>query len=74
MDWPNVIDTLRKRGWTQVLLAARLGVAQSAVSDLGRGVTKEPKYSVGLALADMLESGEAPQASPAPEPAAAVGA
>lgn len=70
MDWPNIIETLRKRGWTQALLADRLGIAQSAVSDLSRGSTKDPKHSTGRVIEELLASGETPpSAAPADEAA-----
>lgn len=66
MNWPHIVDELRSRGWTQVLLAARLGIAQSAVSELRTGGTKDPKHSTGHAIAVLYESGELP-AIAAPE-------
>lgn len=63
MDWPALLETLKTRGWTQVLLAKRIGIAQSAVSALSRGETKDPAHSTGEALKALLESGERPVAS-----------
>jgi predicted transcriptional regulator len=63
MNWPHIIDELRSRGWTQVLLAARLGVVQSAISELRTGGTKDPKHSTGRALLELLASGELPPAA-----------
>lgn len=60
MNWPELLEALRKRGWTQALLAERLGIAQSAVSDLRRGETKDPKHSTGEAIRALLQSGELP--------------
>lgn len=60
MNWPELLEALRKRGWTQALLADRLGIAQSAVSDLRRGATKDPKHSTGESIRALLESGEMP--------------
>ena len=68
MDWPNIIESLRERGWTQSLLAERLGIAQSAVSDLRRGSTKDPKHSTGQAIADLHASGELPPSSELADP------
>jgi transcriptional regulator with XRE-family HTH domain len=68
MNWPAILETLRQRGWTQALLAERLGIAQSAVSDLRRGVTVDPKHSTGEAIRALYDSGDLP---PIPEPATA---
>lgn len=65
MNWPELIDSLRERGWTQALLSERLGIAQSAISDLRRGATADPKHSTGEALRALEESGELPPTQPA---------
>ncbi len=70
MNWPEILDTLRQRGWTQTLLSDRLGIAQSALSELSRGVTKDPKHSTGEALRTLLDSGDTPTAAPSADPAA----
>ena len=65
MNWPELLETLRQRGWTQVLLARRLGVAQSHISDLKCGVATDTKHSTGEALKALLLSGErAPVSTP----------
>lgn len=72
MNWPTLLETLRKRGWTQALLSERLGIAQSAVSDLRRGETADPKHSTGEAIRKLHESGECPVSGDevAPDPQA----
>lgn len=72
MNWPAILETLRERGWTQALLSERLGIAQSALSDLKRGDTKDPKHSTGEALRQLLDSGAKP--TPAQPEAAQQGA
>lgn len=71
MNWPDILEALRKRGWTQALLADRLGIVQSAVSDLRSGKTKDPKHSTGEAIRALLESEEAPAAAQQPPAEAA---
>jgi transcriptional regulator with XRE-family HTH domain len=75
MNWPELLESLRKRGWTQALLSERLGIAQSAISDLRTGSTKDPKHSTGEAIRSLYLSGKAPELvtaeHPAPEPKAA---
>lgn len=57
MDWKDILRQLRERGWTQQLLADRVGASQSAISDLSSGKTKDPAHSIGRALVELLESG-----------------
>lgn len=75
MNWPELLKDLRARGWTQVRLAERLGLAQSTLSELSQGKT-EPRYSNGAALVALHSSGERPPESAsepeAPEPAKAL--
>jgi predicted transcriptional regulator len=68
MNWPAIVETLRKRGWTQVLLAQKLGVVQSAISDLSTGGTKDPTHSTGSALVALHDSGELPPSAELVEP------
>ena len=60
MNWPQVIRDLRENGWTQLLLASRLGMPQSTLSELLNQKTVEPRYSVGLQMLELLASGEKP--------------
>lgn len=61
MEWTELILRLRSRGWTQVLLAERVGTQQSVISDLSRGATRDPRYSLASALVELDTSGETPQ-------------
>lgn len=61
--WMHTMSQLRERGWTQgglqSWLASRdIEISQASLSDLARGVTKEPKYRVGVALLELHKSGE----------------
>lgn len=74
MNWPAILETLRQRGWTQALLAERLGIAQSAVSDLRRGATVDPKHSTGEAIRALHDSGDLPPVAQSEPATAAQGA
>jgi predicted XRE-type DNA-binding protein len=50
MDWQQLLKELAAWGYTQERVATHCGVAQSTVSDLGRGATKSPAYAFGKAL------------------------
>jgi transcriptional regulator with XRE-family HTH domain len=50
MDWKALIADLVATGLTQIELAAQCGVAQSTISDLHRGASKQPNYELGSAL------------------------
>lgn len=49
-DWVRVVSDLIKAGYTQGELADICGVGQSAISQILRKVTCEPRYSTGAAL------------------------
>lgn len=50
MNWQAILTDLRERGWTQQLIADRIGASQAAISDLSSGKTKKPTYALGRAL------------------------
>lgn len=50
MNWQNILDDLRRAGWTQVQIAERCGVVQSTISSLSRAGTEQPIYPLGAAL------------------------
>lgn len=50
MDWKNLIAELIANGMTQPEIAARCGCGQTTVSELARGVTTEPRYTLGEKL------------------------
>lgn len=60
MDWKSLLEALAARGWTQPKLSAEFGVSQSTISDLKRGVTKDPSYTLGSALQALHVSGRLP--------------
>lgn len=50
MDWKDLLSDLFAFGLTQSVIAERIGVAQSAISELATGKTKEPRWSTGQKL------------------------
>lgn len=50
IDWVRVVSDLIQAGYTQSELADICGVGQSAISQILRRVTSEPRYSTGAAL------------------------
>jgi predicted XRE-type DNA-binding protein len=53
VDWTNLLRELTATGFTQKQIAERCGVAQSTISDLQRGASKEPSYQLGARLVAM---------------------
>ena len=53
MDWITMVSALQARGWSQARIADRCGCAQSAISDLAAGRTRDPRYSLGEKLAHL---------------------
>lgn len=69
MDWKTLLKELDDAGFTQTRIAAHCGVAQSTVSDLARGASKEPSFAFGAKLVE-LHGARQLTANPAPaEPA-----
>jgi transcriptional regulator len=56
MIFKNHIKTLMDRGWRQEQIADHCRTCQSSISGLHRGVTKEPRYTLALAILQMVES------------------
>ena len=51
MNWQTVITDIKSGlGITQAQLAKRIGIAQASISELERGVAKDPRYTTGSAL------------------------
>lgn len=68
MNWAELIADLKRAGCTQLVIAQECGVAQSTISDLARGASKEPSFGLGTKLLDMRARHPVP---PRPEPATA---
>lgn len=50
MDWKQVVADLKASGLKQQEIAKQCGVAQSTISDIGRGVTTSPAHDIGEKL------------------------
>lgn len=59
-DWPRVARELRARGWTPLLVAARIGCGIAAVARLFDGEVDDPAHSLGAALLKLHARGELP--------------
>ena len=54
MNWQTVITDIKSGlGITQAQLARRIGIAQASVSDIERGIVKDPRYTTGNALMEL---------------------
>ena len=81
VDWTALISELQSLGMTQQQMASNCRCGQSTISELAKGVTKDPRHSIGQALLRLLEAkrreaaekGIAPPAPAAGASAAAVG-
>ena len=56
MDWKNIIADIQRHGkLTQSQIAVKVECGQATISDLANGSTKQPSYSLGAALLQVLE-------------------
>lgn len=55
MQWKDYIAAIFEKGISQSRLANLVGCGQTTISDLASGKTREPRYSLGIAI---LEAGE----------------
>ncbi len=69
MDWQSLIKELQAAGYTQVKLGAECGCAQTTISDLARGVTKTPGFTVGMKLMELAQKARADAAEKQQAPA-----
>ena len=74
MNWQKIITDIKAAlGITQAQLAERIGVAQASISDLERGIVKDPRYSTGAALWSLYQGavlrGTTPKATQSTSPA-----
>lgn len=53
MNFKTIIDELCAAGMTQTQIGEACGCSQGAISDLQRGESQQPRYSVGKALIDL---------------------
>lgn len=64
MNWTVVIADLQAAGWSQPRIAAECGCAQSTISDLAAGRTKDPRYTIGEALQRLRDKVAQPTTTP----------
>lgn len=77
MNWQTVITDIKSGlGITQAQLARRIGITQASVSDIERGIVKDPRYTIGNALMELHRkaarkrgTSAAPKATQSPSPA-----
>lgn len=55
IDWTLIISELMQAGTSQAAIAAGCGVAQSTISDLHRGRTRQPNFELGTKLVQLHE-------------------
>ena len=55
MNWPAIISEIQAAGWSQPKIAAECQCAQSTISDLAGGRTKDPRYTIGEKLKRIAE-------------------
>lgn len=55
VDWPNVIDTILRNGFTRRHIAEKVGVHVNTLQGYYYGYTSEPCYSVGVELLKLRE-------------------
>lgn len=53
MDFKALLADLQRAGLTQAQIADACACRQSTISDLARGETEQPRFSVGSALIDL---------------------
>lgn len=54
--WQEIIAELKKAGWTQSAIGKECGVSQAAINQIKLGLTKEPSYSIGEKLIELLSA------------------
>lgn len=50
MNWSHIVLAIQAHGLSQPQIAAKCGCAQSTISDIATGRTKDPRFSIGEAL------------------------
>lgn len=53
MNWSQLVLSIQAAGWSQPQIAAACNCAQSTISDIAAGRTKDPRFSIGKALIDL---------------------
>ena len=55
VDWPRLILELRCKGLGRQAIARKVGVSPNTISSYQSGQTREPPYSVGVALIELQQ-------------------
>ena len=55
VNWPSVILDLRGKGLGRQAIARKVGVSPNTISSYQSGQTREPPYSVGVALLQLQQ-------------------
>lgn len=50
INWQELVLALRQQGKTLVEIAKNTGVTYSAIADMSKGRTQDPRFTTGLAL------------------------
>ncbi len=50
MNWKTLIEQIKDKGLSQQDIAARCNCGQATISDLAKGTTEDPRFSLGEAL------------------------
>lgn len=66
MNWPALISEIQAAGWSQPQIAAECQCAQSTISDLAGGRTKDPRYTIGQKLKQLADTARRGELQPAP--------
>lgn len=56
MDWKLLIAELQGFGLSQGAIAGECGCGQSTISELAKGVTKDPRHSIGEKLRQLAKT------------------
>lgn len=64
MNWQNLINFLTSAGMTQMEIASECGSKQATISDIQRGITQDPRSSIGMALLDLAKRKGWPDLAP----------
>ncbi|MBL8506024.1 MAG: helix-turn-helix domain-containing protein [Methylobacillus glycogenes] len=56
MNWKKLIQELSEAGVTQVEMAKHCDCGQSTISEISRGLIKNPAYGIGVKLVELHKS------------------
>lgn len=50
MNWQEIVIALRQQGQTLVQIARETGLTDTAIYDMSKGKTQDPRFSTGIVL------------------------